>query len=252
MKHLILLFFLLSLIACSNVKKVYWCGDHACINKKEKEAYFKKTMIVEIRELNKKNEKSKSEIDKIKKQAGLLLEKEIQAEKDLVKNTRLEKKRIIKEQKELVKQARLEKKRRIKMEKELARQALLEEKRRIKEEKELAKQVRLEEKERIKNEKKLAKQVRLEEKKRFNEEKRLAKQARLEEKNSTRDIWKKEKKSSKKKVLKTEEVSLKKETVINTNLAKVKPSSDEFQNLVEKITRKNMLRPYPNINNLPN
>ena len=37
---------------------VYWCGDHPCINKKEKEAYFKKNMIVEKRNL--KKEKSKN------------------------------------------------------------------------------------------------------------------------------------------------------------------------------------------------
>ena len=71
MKHLILLTFTLLLFSCSNGKKVYWCGDHACINKKEREAYFKKTMIVEVRELNKQNKKSKSELEIIKKQAGL-------------------------------------------------------------------------------------------------------------------------------------------------------------------------------------
>ena len=61
------LFFIIScffLISCSNNKSVYWCGDHACINKKEKEAYFKKTMIVEKRILNKKNKQSKSEIER--------------------------------------------------------------------------------------------------------------------------------------------------------------------------------------------
>ena len=29
------------IISCSANKGVYWCGDHSCINKKEKEAYFK-------------------------------------------------------------------------------------------------------------------------------------------------------------------------------------------------------------------
>ena len=38
---------------CSNNKTIYWCGDHPCINKKEKEAYFKETMIVEVRDLKK-------------------------------------------------------------------------------------------------------------------------------------------------------------------------------------------------------
>ena len=194
MKYLILLIFSLLLFACSNGKRVYWCGDHACINNKEKEAYFKKTMIVEIKELSKQNKKSKSELEIIKKQAGLEQKKEIKNEKELAKQVRLDKKR------------------------------------RIKEEKELAKQVRLDKKRRIKEEKELAKQVRLEEKK----------------------IIKEEKKSYKKKVLKTENVPLEKEIVINTGIARINISSNEFKELVEKITNKNMFRPYPNINDTPN
>ena len=212
MKYLILLVFLLSLSSCSNAKKVYWCGDHACINKKERESYFKKTMIVEIRDLSKQNDKNKSELEKIKKQAGL------------------EQKKAIKNDKNQAKQARLEEKRRIKEEKELAKQARLEEKRRIKEEKELAKQARLEEKRRIKEEKELAKQVRLEEKRRIGDKKKL----------------------SKKKVKKTEKVVLKKKVSINTDITKTNISSFAFDELVEKINKKNMLRSYPDINNVPN
>ena len=194
MKYLILLILSLLVFACSNGKRVYWCGDHACINNKEKEAYFKKTMIVEIRELSKQNKKSKSELEIIKKQAGLEQKKEIKNEKELAKQVRLDKKR------------------------------------RIKEEKELAKQVRLDKKRRIKEEKELSKQVRLEEKK----------------------IIKEEKKSYKKKVLKTENVPLEKEIVINTAIARINIYSNEFKELVEKITNKNMFRPYPNINDTPN
>ena len=194
MKYLILLILSLLVFACSNGKRVYWCGDHACINNKEKEAYFKKTMIVEIRELSKQNKKSKSELEIIKKQAGLEQKKEIKNEKELAKQVRLDKKR------------------------------------RIKEEKELAKQVRLDKKRRIKEENELTKQVRLEEKK----------------------IIKEEKKSYKKKVLKTENVPLEKEIVINTDIARINISSNEFKELVEKITNKNMFRPYPNINDIPN
>jgi len=194
MKYLILLIFSLLVFACSNGKRVYWCGDHACINNKEKEAYFKKTMIVEIRELSKQNKKSKSELEIIKKQAGLEQKKEIKNEKELSKQVRLDKKRRIKEEKELAKQVRLDKKRRIKEEKELAKQVLLEEKKIIKE----------------------------------------------------------EKKSYKKKVLKTENVPLEKEIVINTGIARINISSTEFKELVEKITNKNMFRPYPNINDIPN
>ena len=179
MKYLILLIFSLLLFACSNVKRVYWCGDHACINNKEKESYFKKTMIVEVRELSKQNKKSKSELEIIKKQAGIEQKKE------------------------------------------------------------------------IKNEKELAKQVRLDEKRRLKEEKKLTKQARLEKKEGANDIWKVEKKSSKKKVIKTENVPSKKEVIINTGIAKIDISSTEFKKLVEKITKKNIFRSYPNINDIP-
>jgi len=100
----------------------------------------------------------------------------------------------------------------------------------------------------MKEEKELAKQARLDEKRRMKEEKELAKQARLEE----IKIIKEEKKSSKKKILKTEIVPLEKEVIINTGTARINISSTEFKELVEKITKKNMFKPYPNINAIPN
>ena len=143
MKNYLFLCVFFLIFSCTNNKSVYWCGDHPCINNKEKEAYFKKTMIVEVRELKKENNKDISEFGKLLKQAQVD-----------------EKKRIMSE-KELRKQAKLDEKRRIKEEKELAKQVRLDEKRRIKEEKELAKQVRLDEKSNkdniLKDEKKLSK-----------------------------------------------------------------------------------------------
>ena len=65
MKIFFFISFFFLLYSCTNNKTVYWCGDHACINKKEKEAYFKKTMIVEIRELSKKD--IKESLSNIKK-----------------------------------------------------------------------------------------------------------------------------------------------------------------------------------------
>ena len=59
-------FLLILLFGCGNKNEVYWCGDHACVNNKEKEAYFKKTMIVEKRDLSKKNKERKSELEIIK------------------------------------------------------------------------------------------------------------------------------------------------------------------------------------------
>ena len=69
MKLLILFFLMLVLTNCNNNKSVYWCGDHPCVNKKEKENYFKETMIVEVKTLNKKSKMSKSDFQKIKAQA---------------------------------------------------------------------------------------------------------------------------------------------------------------------------------------
>ena len=62
----IIIFFVI--VGCSYDKTVYWCGDHPCVDKEEKETYFKKTMIVEIKEFKKKDLK-KTEIEKIIQQA---------------------------------------------------------------------------------------------------------------------------------------------------------------------------------------
>ena len=123
----------------------------------------------------------------------------------------------------------------------MARQARLEERKRTN-------NIWKEEKTIMKDEKDLAKQARLDEKRRMKEEKELAKQVLLEE----IKIIKEEKKSSKKKILKTENVPLEKEVIINTGTARINISSTEFKELVEKITKKNMFKPYPNINAIPN
>ena len=191
------IFFLI--LGCSTTPGVYWCGDHACINKNEREAYFKKTMIVEIRELKKENIKKNSEIENITQRA---------------KNE--EKKRITRE-KELAKQAKLDEKRRIKDEKELAKQAKLDEKRRIDEEKELEKQITLEEEKRIKEDKKLTRQVKMKEK-----------------------VNKKQTKTPAKKDNKI------------TDFENVPVFSTEFDKIVKRIKRRNILRPYPDINDIQN
>ena len=67
MKYIKLVFFCLLLFNCTSNKTVYWCGDHPCINNKEKKAFFEKNMIVEKRELNKEDKLSKSEKDIIVK-----------------------------------------------------------------------------------------------------------------------------------------------------------------------------------------
>ena len=69
MKNLFFLFILFMIIGCASNRSVYWCGDHPCINKKEKEEYFKKNMIVEIKSKKNLDYKDNSEIDKIMEDA---------------------------------------------------------------------------------------------------------------------------------------------------------------------------------------
>ena len=111
MKNYLFLCIFFLIFSCANNKSVYWCGDHPCINNKEKEAYFKKTMIVEVRELKKESNKDISEFEKLLKQAQVDEKKRIMSEKGLAKQVRLEEKRRIEEKKKLSKQARLEEKR---------------------------------------------------------------------------------------------------------------------------------------------
>ena len=187
MKNLFFLFMLFLTISCSTNKNVYWCGDHPCINKKEREAYFKKTMIVEIKDLENKNYKDVSDIEKITQQVQLNENKGIKSEKNLVKYKKLK-------------------------EKNLKRQVKLEKKRRIKEEKNLAKQIKLDERRQIKNEKKLFKR----------------------------------------KIVVNQKKQLKKSVELDASTENIKIEPSRFGEIIKKITKKNILRPYPDINNIPN
>ena len=121
MRYFIILLFII-LLSCTNKNEVNWCGDHACINNKEKKAYFEKTLITEIKDLTKQKRK-KSNFEIIKEKAGLDLEKEKEEEfEDKIKVLSTE------EQKALAKQLRLEEKQRIKEEKKLTKQSRLDEK----------------------------------------------------------------------------------------------------------------------------
>jgi len=181
MRNLFYLILFIIITSCTTNNAAYWCGDHPCINKKEKEAYFKKTMIVEIKKMNKKDKKSNSEIEKI------------------------------------IQQAKSNEKKRIKKEKNLAREAKLEKKRKIKEQKALKKQTKLEEKKRIKEEKKLAKKIK-------NDEKKIIKK----------------------------KIKIKQNAQTKSKMEVATIDSSNFNKLVEKIKNKNTLRPYPNINDIPN
>ena len=143
MKNLSLLFIILLLMGCSTQKTVYWCGDHPCINKKEREAYFKKTMIVEIKDLKDKKFKKSGEIEKIINEAKTKEKVRIKNEKEHAKIKKIE-------EKSLTKQRKIEEKRLIKEEKILAKQIKIDEKKRIKEEKKLLKQIKKNKKRNIK------------------------------------------------------------------------------------------------------
>ncbi len=196
MKKLFLVIILFLLSNCSASKDTYWCGDRPCINKEEKEAYFKKTMIVEIKDIEKKSSKNNSEIEKVILQAQNKDKKKIKEDKYLDKQAKLETKRKKKEEKRLAKQAKLEVKRIEKEKKKIAKEAKLEAKRIEKEERELTKKSRT--------------QV--------------------------------------SKPIKKEEVK----TSINSDVVieKSPTFSTSFNKLVEKITNRNILRPYPDINDI--
>ena len=54
MKKIIYTLLFVLIVSCSNkTKLVYWCGDHECKNEKERTVYFERTMIIEIKEINK-------------------------------------------------------------------------------------------------------------------------------------------------------------------------------------------------------
>ena len=164
MKIRFFIFFLIIFNSCSNEKKVFWCGDHACINNSERKLYFKKTMTVEIKKFNyQKDEDDNDAVSKILSKEKSLTKKKLKDEKD-----------------------------KIKAEKRLAKQKLKEEKDKIKEEKRLAK-------EELDSEKKI-----------------------------------------------------KKNTPTNSTVVEINDYNEDFGILREKVTNRNMFRPFPNINDIPN
>ncbi len=52
--YFVLLFFLSN---CSKPKTVFICGDHVCVNKAEAQQYFEKNLSLEVKIINKDNEK---------------------------------------------------------------------------------------------------------------------------------------------------------------------------------------------------
>jgi len=126
MKIYIFFTIMVFIISCSANNGVYWCGDHACANNKEKEAYFKKTMIVEIRNLDKNNTKQVSENERILNQSENKEIKVIISEEELDQEIKLEDEKIEKNEKEIEEHIKLQEQERTKKE-ELKVQIKLEE-----------------------------------------------------------------------------------------------------------------------------
>jgi hypothetical protein len=124
---LLLLFVLCNCSFGSNNKKVFWCGDHPCINKKERQEYFKQNMIVEVKKINKKKIKN-SELEKVMNQAK-------KNEVKRINNEKLSAKQLLQEEKLKIKEEKL----RIKEEKKLAKKIRLDEKKRTQEAKKMQK-----------------------------------------------------------------------------------------------------------------
>ena len=117
---------LVFIISCSANNGVYWCGDHACANNKEKEAYFKKTMIVEVKNLNKSNTKQISANERIINQSENKEVKVIINEEEFDQKIQLEEEQIEKNEKEIEELIKLQEQERAKEEKELKTQVKLE------------------------------------------------------------------------------------------------------------------------------
>ena len=194
MKNIIYSLILLAVVSCSSNKTVYWCGDHECESKEEKEAYFAKTMTIEIKNID------ESELDN-----------DYNLEKAILESQRGKRKKF-KKRKLLTKKNKIEKKK----------------------DKTLTKQLKKDEKLRKKNEKYLAKQAKKEEKLRLKSEKELAKK-----------LKKQKKKSSKKKLVKNNDNAFD----ASKNVVK---QTNNFNELIKNILNRNSVRPYPDINDIPN
>jgi hypothetical protein len=58
MKNLIFILFFLILANCSKSKTVLICGNHVCVNKAEAEQYFEENLTIEVKVVNKREEKN--------------------------------------------------------------------------------------------------------------------------------------------------------------------------------------------------
>ena len=120
MKKILSILFTTLLIGCANSNQVYWCGDHPCVNKKEREDFFKENMTIEVKKLSTEEKKQYSEVEKVFEQAySKKVKKRILKEKQIAKKNKYEEKEKIKEDKILAKEKMLEREKLLKKEKKL-------------------------------------------------------------------------------------------------------------------------------------
>jgi hypothetical protein len=101
------LFIFIVFLSCSNTKKIYVCGDHTCIDKKESKEYFVENLIVEI---IKDKSKKKTSVDLVELNTrGFEKKKDIII--DLNYNEKLSKKELKVLNKEKKKKLRADRKR---------------------------------------------------------------------------------------------------------------------------------------------
>ena len=99
MKFLYFLLIFIFLSNCSGNKSVYWCGDHACVNEKERIAYFKKNMMIEIKDATKSTKEDLKRKKELKKQVKIENKRNRKIEKELKKRVKLDKKIKLNEEK---------------------------------------------------------------------------------------------------------------------------------------------------------
>jgi len=127
MKKLLFFLIILALYGCNKPKTVFICGDHVCINKAEAEQYFEDNLILEVKIIDKKEEKKidlvelnlksnlegKKEISvsnkkQTRKEIKVLAKNEIEKKKiELKKRKKIKNKKI--KDKKITKQAKLKK-----------------------------------------------------------------------------------------------------------------------------------------------
>ena len=102
MKIVTVLLFVFLLFNCSKkIDGVYWCGDHPCKNKHEKEKYFKENLVIEFKENDKKkNFFKKKPLKKISKKTF---------KKQILKKKKAKDKAIKKENKKVANNVNLDK-----------------------------------------------------------------------------------------------------------------------------------------------